>query len=125
MRHCRTIVIFIVLLVGACASNHNLNEDGFNALGGGISVSELEPGTYLITAQTNFAPVESFETASKMWHEAALSACEPNKYSELESREYSYKNGPDFIIIPYIISVKTGKAHCVLSPTNKHVQQKR
>ena len=115
----RTLLIasFYMALYG-CASNHDLRNDGFNAFGGGISIVEIEPGEYSITAQTNFSPVENFSTARTMWNEAAQKACAPNSYGEIESREYSFKHAPDFIVIPYIISVKTGSIRCVLEPVN-------
>jgi hypothetical protein len=122
MRLSRAIhIVSLCAALYGCASNHDLKE-GSNAFGGGISVSEIEPGEYLITAQTNFSPVENYSTARSMWDEAAQKACAPNGYGEIESREYSYKHARNFIVIPYIVSVKTGSIRCVLEPINKSSQ---
>ncbi len=47
-----------------------------------------------------------------MWLEEANKVCEGREFSEEYILEYTYKQIPDFVIIPYIITVKRGIAVC-------------
>ena len=105
-------VLLAILSVSSCASNHDLDSDNINYLGGGLDVFETEKLTYKIIAKTNFAPFENFSTARNMWAAAAYKACNGSAYREKDTEEYSYKSGPDLIFIPYLISVKTGFVVC-------------
>ena len=59
------ITTFSILLLISCTYTHNTKEDGANALGGGINVSEITPDKFWIVAKTNFAAWENPKSMAK------------------------------------------------------------
>lgn len=100
------------LLICSCASNHNLDEDPVNLLGGGISVQSSGEAKHRIVTKTNQTPWKDFGTARKMWSKAANKACD-GPYDEESVNEYTYESVISPIYIPlYIVTVKEGYAKC-------------
>lgn len=125
MNMLRIICVTIsILILTSCASTHNIKEDGVNALGGGISVSEVNPGKFWIVAKTNFAAWENIEVAREMWKKSATKACMNGSFKEEKTKEYSYNQVPTLLnIVRYIISVKEGYALCENRPPNQDSTQ--
>ncbi len=107
-----TFVLLAFLLLSGCASKHNMQTSGPNYLGGGYDVQKINGNTYRIVVKTNFAPYENLSGARTMWEEQAKKSCGSSKYREENVKEYTYKHVPDFVIIPYIITVKLAHAIC-------------
>ena len=81
-------------------------------MGGGYLVKELSPGTFHITAKTNFAQWRSYGTARSMWAKRADEACAGRPFEERDVKEYDYREMPDVLWNRYIVTVKEGLAVC-------------
>jgi hypothetical protein len=100
------------LLIG-CASNHNLQKDGLNLLGGGYYESTLAKGIHHISVKTNFAPWVNRAGAANSWRARAATLCGPAGFQEADVSEgYYYQGPPPYDLLPYIITTRDGYAVC-------------
>ena len=107
-----SFVALAVSLLAGCASNHDLKENGSNALGGGYREANPAPGIFYISSRTNFAPWVNVSGAQRSWRSRAEKLCGPTGYREVKISEGSYEQGPAFFFVPYIITTRDGYAVC-------------
>lgn len=104
------IVIFVPLLLSACASSHNL-QSGNNLLGGGYLINKVNERTYRITSRTNFAPWVNERGARNSWIDRADEVCGEGRYKAIDT-SFSHFNTIPSGGLPYIVTEMTGYAVC-------------
>ena len=100
------------VILGGCASSHNLATDGTNLLGGGYFESKVHDGVFQISVKTNWAPWVNASAARSSWRTRANELCGSEKFRELEVREGSYDQLPAYGGLRYIITTRDGFAVC-------------
>jgi len=76
------VSIAVMAHLVACASTHNLAEDGSNILGGGFITEAIRPGLYRLYARGNKAMFPDDGAARRTWDARATQLCGGKTYKE-------------------------------------------
>ncbi|OGP04204.1 MAG: hypothetical protein A2Z93_15750 [Curvibacter sp. GWA2_64_110] len=88
------------LVLGGCASTHNLKTDGNNLLGGGFHEEELRPGLFKLTARSNQSIWPNFSAAHTTWTQRADQLCGKQAYKSFDA-DFSDGQGSTLpIVVP-------------------------
>ena len=106
----------IAILVSGCASNHDLNEDGVNRLGGGgFRDNEIASGFYKLMIRTNSSLWTNIDGARNAWKKRATGLCGSSEFEEIKIHESSYNAATgdyELDIFPRIRTKRTGYVLC-------------